>query len=362
MCRIRNRYRNVLIFAITFVISGLLPKPALASDDQHDGKINPGKVIVDHITNAHEWHILTTPNGKHVSLPLPVILYSRFSGFHIFLSSKFDHGTTKYKNFELVHHGENKGKIVEYDVEGRLLNEKPLDISFTKNVLGLFVGMIITVILLLKAVKIAQMRKGLPPKGILSALEPLVFFVRDDIARSSIGHHADRFLPYLLSVFFMVFITNLTGLIPVVPFGSNVTGNISVTLGLAFFTFITINYNANRNYWKHIYDTPGVPWWMKFPIPIMPFVEFMGVIMKPLVLAIRLFANIMAGHIVVLAFVCLIFIFAQLSTIAAVFVSPVTVIFVVFIFFLELLVAFVQAFVFTLLSAIFIGMAVAEHH
>jgi F-type H+-transporting ATPase subunit a len=335
---------------------------AHASSSKEEGKFNPGTVIIGHITNAYEWHIFTTPGGKHVSLPLPVILYSQFSGFHIFLSSKFDHGHARYKNFEFATAGENKGKIVEYDEEGRLLNEKPLDISFTKNVLGLVLGLFLTFFIFMKALKVAEVRRGLPPKGILSIVEPLIIFVRDDIAKASIGHHSEKFLPYLLSVFFMIFVTNLTGLVPVVPFGANVTGNISVTLGLALFTFVTINYNANRNYWKHIYNTPGVPWWMKFPIPIMPFVEFLGVLMKPLVLAIRLFANIMAGHIVVLAFICLIFIFAQLSTVAAIFVSPVTLVFVVFITCLEVLVAFIQAFVFTLLSAIFIGMAVAEHH
>lgn len=278
------------------------------------------------------------------------------------MASKLEHGHTRYRNFEICHEGVYKGKILEYSADGTTLLGKPYDFSITKNVIGLFVGLILTLVLVIKSVKIATQTVGQPPHGLLSALEPLVLFVRDDIAKSSIGHNYEKYLPFLLSVFFMIFVTNLSGLIPLAPFGANVTGNISVTLGLALATFLTISINAKKAYWKHIYNTPGVPWWMKFPVPIMPFVEFMGVILKPLVLAIRLFANILAGHVVVLAFVSLIFIFGQMSTMAAGMVSPVAMLFVVFILCLELLVAFIQAFVFTLLSAIFISMAVSDEH
>ncbi len=357
-----NKRKFFLAILMLTVHVSLFANSTSTSDNSEKETFNPGTMIIEHISNAYEWHILTTPSGKHFSIPLPVILYSSQTGLNIFLSSKLEHGHARYNNFELCREGMLKGKIIEYSADGTTLIGKPYDFSITKNLIGLFVGLIVTVLLILKSVKIATLTKGKPPKGILSALEPLVVFVRDDIAKSSLGHKSDKFLPFLLSMFFMIFITNLTGLIPIIPFGANVTGNISVTLGLALFTFLTISFNAKPDYWKHIYNTPGVPWWMKFPIPIMPFVEFMGVILKPLVLAIRLFANMLAGHVIILAFISLIFIFAQMSTLAAAFVSPVTLLFVIFIMCLELLVAFIQAFVFTLLSAIFIGMAVSEHH
>ncbi len=323
---------------------------------------NAGKVIMGHLADSYEWHIMTLPSGKHISIPLPVILYSRYTGIHIFMSSKFHHGHERYKNFEYVTVGKNKGSIVEYDSDGNLLDGKPYDFSIKKNVVGLFLGIFLTFFIHRKSLKIAESRRGMPPKGLLSATEPLVLFVRDDIARACISHRPDKFVPFLLSLFFMILITNLSGLIPIPPFGANVTGNLSVTLGLALFSFLIININANKQYWKHIYNTPGVPWFMKFPIPIMPLVELIGLILKPLVLAIRLFANILGGHIVTLAFFSLIFIFAQMSELAAGLVSPFSIVFVLFIWTLEILVAFIQAYVFTLLTAIFIGSAVAEHH
>lgn len=356
-----NHIKNRLLFTAILISLFFIGQGSSYANSTKE-KLNPGVLIINHISNSHEWHILTTPSGKHISIPLPIIVYSNYSGMHVFMSSKFEHGHAKYKNLELATTGENKGKIVEYDEEGRLLNSKPYDFSLTKNVVGLLLALTLTFVVFYKAANISTKRRGLAPKGLLSVIEPLVVFVRDDIAKPSIGSKTEKFLPFLLSIFFMVLVTNLSGLIPIVPFGANVTGNLSVTLGLALFTFLTININANRNYWKHIYNTPGVPWFMKFPIPIMPLVEFLGVFIKPLVLAIRLFANIMAGHIIVLAFLCLIFIFSQLSIIAGAVASPFAITFVVFISVLELLVAFIQAFVFTLLSAIFVGMAVAEHH
>jgi len=358
-----SKIKNVLSILLLAILTIFTTNSSYAIDNTEEKSFNPGLMIMGHVSNSYEWHILTTPSGKHVSIPLPVILYSSQTGLNIFMSSKLEHGHARYNNFEICKEGTYKGKIVEYSADdGETLIGKPYDFSITKNLIGLLVGLTLTAFLVLKSVKIAYQTKGKPPRGLLSVIEPIVIFVRDDIVKSSIGEKYQKFLPFLLSVFFMIFITNLSGIVPIVPFGANVTGNISVTLGLALFTFLTIHFNANKDYWKHIYNTPGVPWWMKFPVPIMPFVEFMSVLLKPLVLAIRLFANILAGHVIILAFVSLIFIFAQLSAVAAGFVSPVTIIFVMFMFCIEMLVAFIQAFVFTLLSAIFIGMAVAEKH
>jgi F-type H+-transporting ATPase subunit a len=193
------------------------------------------------------------------------------------------------------------------------------------------------------------------PKGIQGFLEPIILFVRDDIAVPNIGSHKYmRYMPYLLSVFFFILINNVMGLIPFPPpFGANVTGNIAVTMTLALFTFVIIQINGTKTYWKHIFATPGVPVWL---LPIMIPVEFIGMIAKPFALMIRLFANITGGHIIVLSLVAIIFIFKSLV------VAPVSILFVIFMNCLELLVAFLQAYVFTLLSALFIGLAVEEHH
>jgi F-type H+-transporting ATPase subunit a len=194
-------------------------------------------------------------------------------------------------------------------------------------------------------------------------MEPVILFIRDEVAIPSIGEKKyERYLPFLLTIFFFIFLNNLLGLVPFFPGGANVTGNLAVTGVMALFTFVITSFSGNRHYWQHIFNTPGVPWWLKIPIPLMPIVEFMGIFTKPFVLMVRLFANITAGHIIVLGFVSLIFIFGQMTPIAGFAVSPVSIAFGVFMLLLELLVAFIQAYVFTLLSALYFGMATEEHH
>jgi F-type H+-transporting ATPase subunit a len=201
------------------------------------------------------------------------------------------------------------------------------------------------------------------PRGLQSFLEPLILFVRDDIAKPSIGEHKyEKYLPYLLTIFFFIWINNMMGLIPIFPGGANITGNIAITFVLAIFTFTITTFNGNKNYWLHVFNPPGVPWWLKLPIPLIPFIEFMGLFIKPFVLMIRLFANITAGHVIALGFFSLIFIFGAMKPALGFAVSPVSVAFTFFMSLLELLVAFIQAYVFTLLSALYFGMAVEEHH
>ena len=194
-------------------------------------------------------------------------------------------------------------------------------------------------------------------------IEPIILFLRDEVAKPAIGDKKyEKFMPFLLSLFFFILVNNFMGLIPIFPFGANVTGNIAVTMALALFTFVVTTINGNKHYWKEIYN-PDVPWWLKFPIPLMPIVELSGVITKPFVLMVRLFANMMAGHLIVMVFISLIFIFANLMGPAAgAAISPVSVAFSVFILMLDLLVSFIQAYVFTLLSALYFGMATSEHH
>ncbi len=323
-------------------------------------KLNPGDLIIDHVIDAHEWHIMTIGH-KHISIPLPVILYSKHSGLNVFLSSKLAHGK-EYKGFKLVDEGEYKGKIIEkVDADGTI--EVPYDLSITKNVLAMFISIILLLWIFISVAKRYKNNPNSAPKGLQSWLEPIIIFVRDDIAKASIeGDRYKKYLPFLLTVFFFIFINNLLGLIPIFPFGANVTGNIAVTMILALFTFAITTFSGNKAYWTHIINAPGVPWWLKFPIPLMPVVEIMGVFTKPFVLMVRLFANILAGHIVGLGFIVLIFIFGEINIGLGYGVSVVSIAFKVFLSVLELLVAFIQAYVFTLLSALYFGMATEEHH
>lgn len=332
---------------------------SFASDDhghEDDEAFDPGKMIIEHVIDSHEWHIMTIGH-THVSIPLPIILYDE-GQFVVFMSSKFHHGHESYKGYKLETEGENKGKIINVET-----GELPLDISITKNVASMLISMILISIIFISIGKSYSKRKGKAPKGLQSFLEPLILFIRDDVAKASIGEKKyEKYLPYLLTLFFFIIFNNLLGLVPFFPGGANVTGNIAVTGVMALFTFLFIIVKGNKQYWIHIFNTPGVPWWLKIPVPLMPIVEILGLFTKPFVLMIRLFANITAGHIIVLGFMSLIFIFGNVNVGLGYGVSVVSVGFGVFIGLLELLVAFIQAYVFTLLSALYFGMATEERH
>jgi len=329
-----------------------------------------GEMIIEHIIDAHEWHILSY-GDFHLTIPLPIILYHD-GQIHAFMSSKFHHGHDHYKGFGLAQENDEKGHVVRV-LHDRFLDDQvivhdadqelPLDFSITKNVAAIFMSLIFMSWLFIYIARMYRKREGEAPKGVQSFLEPLILFIRDDIAKPSIGEKRYmKYMPYLLTLFFFIFFNNLFGLIPFFPGGANVTGNIAVTMILALFTFVITTISANKNYWVHIINTPGVPWWLKFPVPLMPVVELIGVVTKPFVLMVRLFANITAGHIIVLGFISLIFIFGQLNAGLGFGVSIVSVAFAIFMNFLELLVAFIQAYVFTLLSALYVGMATEESH
>lgn len=339
--------------------------PLLAGSDEHHEnagdapKFNAGRVIIDHIVDAYEWHILDYGNF-HLSVPFPVILIDE-GKWHVFMSSKFKHGHASYLGYEIAHEGDLKGKIVRKTEDGGVI--RPWDLSITKNVFSLFFASTLIIVLFMSISKSYKRTRKHAPKGLQSLLEPLIVFIRDEIAITSIGRkNYEKFLPFLLTVFFFIFFNNLLGIIPIFPGGANVTGNIAVTGVLALFTFFITAIRANKNYWAHIFNTPGVPWWLKVPIPLMPIIELVGVFTKPFVLMVRLFANITAGHIIILGFISLIFVFGQTSIYAGLGISVISISLAIFIFFLELLVAFIQAYVFTLLSAIYFGMANEEHH
>ena len=324
---------------------------------------NAGEMILEHVLDAHEWHIAKIGN-THISVPLPVILYSD-GGLHIFSSGRFHHGEVSYNGFKLEMEGKNKGKIVKVLADGITPDESaalPLDFSITKNVLSLFISVALLLFIFISIANSYTKRTGQAPKGMQSLLEPLIMFIRDDIARPSIGEKRyGRYMPYLLTIFFFIFLNNLMGLFPFFPGGANVSGNIAVTMVLALFTFLITSFSGNKAYWTHIINAPGVPWWLKFPVPLMPIVEIVGVFTKPFVLMVRLFANMTAGHIILLGFMSLIFIFGNMSLGLGLSVTPVSIGFALFMSLLELLVAFIQAYVFTLLSAIYFGMASEEH-
>ncbi len=358
---------NLLLGIFLFASVTLYGAPLEHGDDAGHGEkkeFDAGKMIIDHIIDAHDWHIMDI-GDHHITVPLPVILIDE-GELYVFMSSKFHHGHSSHKGFMLVLEGDYKGKIVrvtegtmERDTEAAI----PLDFSITKTVFATFVSMIILLLIFISVARTYTRRQGEAPKGLQSFLEPIILFVRDDIAKAAIGEKKyEKFLPYLLTIFFFILLNNLMGLIPFFPFGANVTGNLAVTGILALFTLVITLFSANRSYYLHLVNAPGVPWWLKIPIPLMPFVEILGVFTKPFVLMIRLFANITAGHIIILGLMSLIFIFGSMTPVAGYGVSVGTVLVGVFMGLLELLVAFIQAYVFTLLSALYFGMAIEEHH
>ncbi len=323
------------------------------------------KVIVDHVLDAYDWHLFDI-GKREFSIPLPVILL--YEGrMYVFLSSRFDHGYSSYKGFRVANEGHNKGRAIRVLDDGITPDPEAsfiFDFSITKNVVAVFAS---SILLCLVFVKIGRRYKEADiystPKGLPAFFEPLILFVRDQIALLAIDRkHYKKFMPYLLTVFFFILLNNLLGLVPVFPGGANVTGSISVTFVLAMFTFFTTHWFANKTYWQHIFNMPGVPMFLKFPIPILPVIEIVGAFIKPFVLMIRLFANITAGHMVILSLTALIFVLGGVSILLGYLISPLTVLFLVFLNFLKILVAFLQAYIFTLFSAFFFGMAVPDEH
>jgi F-type H+-transporting ATPase subunit a len=323
-------------------------------DNTENKEFVPGTYILDHIADSHEWHIYTNKHGHHVSIYLPVILYTKDKGLSVFSSRNLAHGHS-HDGFIIVEEGDLKGRIAEIDEDGHIIEGRlPLDLSITKNITAMLISALILFWLFVSLARSYRRTGVSAPRGIQGFLEPVVLFIRDDIAIPNIGEDKfEKYMPYLLTAFFFILINNLMGLVPVLPGGANVTGNIAVTMVLALFTFFITQFSGNRQYWGHIFNTPGVPFWLR---PIMIPVELIGILSKPFALMVRLFANITAGHIIVLSLVSLIFIFKSLA------VAPVSILFVLFMDCLEILVAFLQAYVFTLLSALFIGLAVQEHH
>jgi len=346
-------FRFSLICAF-FLIAGTFPKLGFSQEkasDNKEKKFDAKEVILEHIGDSHSWPF-ALPFVEERHIPLPVILYTD-KGLKIFSSGHLYPEGAVYNDGNVSYKLEGN-KIKAVDATGNIdedASKKIVDLSITRNVISMFMGIAILLIVFLSVSASYKKREGQAPKGLQSWLEPLILFVRDDIAIPNMGHKYARFMPLLLTVFFFILLNNLLGMVPFFPGGFNLTGNIAVTAVLSIIIFFVVNLNGNKHYWKHIF-VPN-PWWLFI---IMIPVEVVGIFSKPIALMIRLFANITAGHILILSLISLIFI---LNTI---WVSPVSVIFVVFMDAIELLVAFLQAYIFTLLSALFIGMATEEHH
>ena len=325
-------------------------------------ELNVTELIMDHLADSYDWHI-TSFGHNHISIPLPVIVKGKNSGWQVFSSSRFEHGHAEYKGFYISHEGNNKGKIVEKDASGEEV--RPLDISLTKNACSLLLSSALLIFIILYCANWYKKRLGKPeeasPKGFIAIIEMLTMSIVDDVVKPCIGKNYKRYTPYLLTVFFFIFFINLLGLIPIFPGGANVTGNIAVTCVLAICTFIIVNIYGTKEYWREIF-WPDVPILLKVPIPIMPVIEFVGVFTKPFALMIRLFANILAGHSIVLGLTCIIFLTVNMGAAMNTGLSILAVVMTVFIDFVELLVAFIQAYVFTMLSAVFIGLSQVEPH
>lgn len=339
------------LLAATITMSALFfSNVALAQghgEAETEEKFNPKEVIFEHIKDAHEWHI-----AGHLSVPLPVILYTD-KGLELFSSGHFHHGQEKHQGNYL--YGVVEGKIKAFGADGKVDEEatkKIWDFSITKNVASLLLSVLIILLVFMSLGRYYKKKGVEGPKGLAGFVEPVIMMLRDDVAKPILGARHEKYLPYLLTVFFFILINNLLGLVPFFPGGANVSGNIAFTMTLAVFTFILVNVNGNGSYWKHIFWMPGVPVPMKiFLAPI----EFIGVFTKPISLMVRLFANMTAGHVLILGIVCLIFVLKSLA------VAAVVVPFTLALSMIELLVAFIQAFIFTLLSAVYISLATAEH-
>jgi F-type H+-transporting ATPase subunit a len=320
-------------------------------------KFDVGEMVAHHLSDTHDY-VLELP-FIHKEIHLPVILWTD-KGLSIFSSSEF--------------RGDNDGKVVVTDGKGNKFvriheviyyadkvheghpgvldfDSRPLDFSITRNVIAILFVFVLLFLVLYYTRKAYENPKKLP-KGIAGFIEPIILFIRDDVAIPNIGEkYYEKYMPYLLTVFFFILFSNLIGLIPFAPFGHNITGNIMVTFVLAVFTFILTTFSGRKHYWQEIF-TPHTP---KLLWPIMIPIEISGMFIKPFALMVRLFANIFAGHTIMLSLVALIFLFGTVA------VSPVSGLFIVFMSFIELLVAFLQAYIFTVLSALFIGLAVGDH-
>ncbi len=348
---------NILAVFLPLNIFGA-SNDSIKSTEKKDLKTEIKEYIAHHLLDSHDFHLFswTDDNKKdhHIGFPLPVILID--NGLHVFSSSKFHHGESvvesKGKFYKLYHskiYNTDATGTINYDDKHHATNDKPFDISITKNVFMIFVVSILMLVLFTRMAKTYAGNNGVP-KGIGRFFEPIILYIRDDIAIPNIGKNYKKYMSYLLTIFFFIWFLNLIGL---TPLGVNVTGNLAVTAGLALITYFITTLSANKNYWGHIFWMPGVPVLMKI---VLAPIELLGTIIKPFSLMIRLYANIVAGHVVLMSIIGLMFVFKNWIG------SPLSFLLSFLLSLLELLVAALQAYIFTMLSALYFGAANEEHH
>ena len=361
---IMKRLQTILIGSLLAMAAALVAMPVLADESAAPESVSTEEaepvdvkgIVFGHIGDAYEWHITDIGETKLI-IPLPVIVYSSTTGWHCFLSSRLEENHGSYEGFSIAPTGSPyEGKLVEHDAAGNEV--RPFDISITKVTLALLINSALLLVIILS---VARWYKRHPkasasPSGFVGCMEMFIMMINDDVIKSCVGPNYRKFAPYLLTAFFFIFINNLMGLIPFFPGGANVTGNIAVTFVLAVCTFLAVNLFGSKHYWKDIF-WPDVPWWLKVPVPMMPFIELFGIFTKSFALMIRLFANMLAGHMAMLILTCLVFISASMGPALNGSLTVASVLFNIFMNALELLVAFIQAYVFTMLSAVFIGLA-----
>ena len=355
--------KQILTTIVLALIALVSPALAVASghDDGQEKKegIDAQGIIFEHLGDGYGWEV---PFNHHKRIPLPVIVWGS-DGLHVFSSSRVAHGEVyRDGNAEFRIAGADspyKGKVVEI-VNGEEV--KPaVDISITKNVCGVFIAVLLCVWCILSVARWHRTQGMKGPRKMVGAIEFVILFIYDGVIKPTLKNKAAKFAPYLLTVFFFILIMNLLGLIVIFPGGANLTGNIAVTLVLAIITFLITNLFATKHYWKEIFN-PEVPWWLKYPLPIMPVIEIFGVFTKPAALTVRLFANMMGGHMIVIVLTLLIFIFAAMGPVVTGATAVVSVIFSVFMLCIDVLVSFIQAYVFTMLSTLFIALGQEEGH
>lgn len=343
-----------------FFVSLLSAQANGSSNESKQPSIDVKEIVLGHMSDAYEWHI-TTLNGHHISIPLPIIVKSENGEWHVFSSARFHNSADgTYQGFFL--NNEKNGKIYEHTSTGE--DVRPLDLSITKDVVQIWIVVFLMCAIFIGSARWYKGRKpgDKAPGGFVGLVEMFVMSINDDLIRPSVGEkHYKKYAPFLLTAFFFIFITNLLGLLPIFPGGANITGNINITFVLALCTLLIVNIFGNKEYWMEIL-WPPVPTWLKCPVPMMPIIELFGIFTKPFALMVRLFANMMGGHAIILSLTCVIFITCQLGAVIGTPLTIVSFIMMVFMNCLELLVAFIQAYVFTMLSAVFIGLAHTEHH
>jgi F0F1-type ATP synthase, subunit a len=370
---VSGRFKSLLVAGfsvfLTLLFTGAFAQEGGSKKAEKKG-FDAKEIIFGHVLNNHDFHIIDiiSDNGeKHpISIPLPVILYSKQRGLDAFMSSRFHHGEKNYLDYMML----TDEKIKELKLDSTKYNAQDIvavnesgeidpsiriyDVSLTRNVVQMLIAMALFLWVMLAIAKKYRSGQGVrsAPKGSQSLLEPVITFVRDEVAKPNLGYSYEKYLPFLLTIFFFILINNIFGLI---PGSANVTGNIAFTAVLGIISFVVILFSSDKHYWGHIFNPPGVPLGVKF---ILVPVEFISVFIKPFALIIRLFANMVAGHIIIICLISLIFIFGNMNKFAGWGTAPFSIAFTIFIYLIEVLVAFLQAFIFTMLTAVFIGQSI----